>query len=149
MIFKFLLPVAVGMSIVLQGGLNRNSTSHMSLAFVVFINAIVFLTFSAGYWALTKFSVVSGNVSSSAGPFSNFQWWQILPGLFGFLIVFCTPLAIEHLGANSTFAVIICTQLLVSMIWDSLTQKTAPTMMSLIGVSIMMAGLAVLILGKK
>lgn len=149
MTFKFLLPVVVGMSIVLQGALNRNSLTYMSLASVVFLNAIIFLFFSAAFWILTKFNVFSGYPNTSMSLFANFHWWQVLPGCFGFLIVLSTPLAIKYLGANLAFAVIICTQLIVSMTWDSLTQKIVPTVTSLMGISIMIAGLAVLILGRK
>lgn len=149
MTFKFLLPVVVGMSIVLQGSLNRNALAYMSLASVVFLNAIIFLFFSAAFWILTKFNVFSGYPNTSMSLIENFHWWQILPGCFGFLIVLSTPLAIKYLGANLTFAVIICTQLVVSMIWDSLTQKIVPTVTSLMGISVMIAGLAVLIWGRK
>lgn len=149
MILKFFLPIIVGVSIVLQGTLNRNSATHIGLASAVFLNAVVFLFFSAGFWALIKFNIISGNAIASINPFTDFHWWQILPGCFGFLIVFLVPLAIEYLGANLTFAAIICTQLLVSMIWDFWAHKTTPTLMSLVGVAIMIAGLAVLMLGKK
>lgn len=146
---KFLLPIVAGLSIVLQGTLNRHSSNYIGLPSVILLNAMIFLFFSAGFWALYKFSGTGGNTDVFGNPFSNFQWWQILPGFFGFLIVFSTPLSIKYLGANSTFAVIICTQLIVSMVWDSYMQKVAPTIMSLVGVAVMVAGLFVLIMGKR
>ncbi|MGZ3774108.1 MAG: DMT family transporter [Pseudobdellovibrionaceae bacterium] len=148
MTYKFLLPVVAGLSIVLQGALNRNSSANSDLSSVVFVNAIVFLVFSVVVLALIKFNFINGT-ATPLNPFSNFQWWHVFPGFFGFLIVFSTPLAIEFLGANVTFAVIICTQLVVSMIWDSYVEKRTPTAMSLVGVSVMIVGLAVLMLGKN
>lgn len=147
MLFKFFLPVVVGMSIVLQGTLNRSSTFHLSLASMILLNSTVFFILSAGFWLLTKVNVLSGgNLPSDP---SNLQWWQFLPGIFGFVIVLCTPLAIKHLGANITFAIVICTQLFVSMVWDAMMSKHVPSTMSLAGVFIMIVGLGVLISGKN
>ncbi|MGZ3744351.1 MAG: DMT family transporter [Pseudobdellovibrionaceae bacterium] len=146
---KFFLPMIAGFSIVLQGALNRNSTTHMGLISVALLNAIIFLFFSLGIWLLIKLNIIMGSENAAVNPFTHLQWWQILPGILGYLIVCATPLAIEYLGANSTFAIIICTQLLVSLAWDAIYEKTAPTIMSIIGILIMMGGLAVLLSGKK
>ncbi|HEY8272496.1 MAG TPA: DMT family transporter [Pseudobdellovibrionaceae bacterium] len=146
---KFFLPIIAGISIVLQGTLNRNSTTYMGLTSAVLLNAIVFLFFSIGAWVLFKLNLIGGSANSSVNPLVHFQWWYILPGIFGCLIVFSTPLAIKFLGANSAFAIIICTQLVVSMLWDFTFEKTTPTAMSLTGVVIMIVGLFVLMAGKK
>lgn len=48
----------------------------------------------------------------------RFQWWHLLPGVAGFLIVLLTPLAIHHLGAAKVSIAIVCTQILLSVAWD-------------------------------
>lgn len=146
---KFFFPIIAGISIVLQGALNRNSTTHMGLASAVFLNALVFLFFSGIVWGLFKWNLISGNSQASVDSLADFQWWYILPGIFGCLIVFSTPLAIEYLGANSAFAIIICTQLLASLAWDFIFEKTTPTVLSLTGTLLMIVGLFVLLAGKK
>ncbi|MGZ3771043.1 MAG: DMT family transporter [Bdellovibrio sp.] len=149
MIFKYLLPVIVGLSIVFQGTLNRTSTGYIGLASAVLLNAIIFLVFATAYWLIGRFNFLSTSDMASINFASNFQWWQMLPGFLGFLIVFCTPIAIGYFGANLTYAIIICTQLLASMLWDSVLQKTLPSTMSLFGVVIMGVGLGFLLVGKR
>ncbi|WP_374074675.1 DMT family transporter [Bdellovibrio bacteriovorus] len=149
MTIKFLLPILAGFSIVLQGTLNRNSASQIGLVSAIFLNAMILLVFSGALWFLMKYEMIGGGATLSAKPFAGIEWWQFLPGICGFLIVFSTPLAIESLGANLTFAAIICTQLAVSMLWDCYTQKSLPSPMSLLGVGVMFVGLVLLMVGRK
>ncbi|WP_415063050.1 DMT family transporter [Bdellovibrio sp.] len=149
MIFKFLLPIVAGISIVLQGTLNRTSASQIGLVSAVFLNALVFLVFSGVFWLAMRFELIGGLTTMSAKPFIDLKWWQILPGVLGFFIVLLTPLAIEFLGANLTFAAIICTQLAVSMIWDSYMEKAPPSPLSLVGVGVMVVGLVLIVVSKK
>lgn len=146
---KFVFPVLAGASIVLQGALNRNSTNHLGLVSVVFLNALVFLCLSSIVWLLFKYNIIGNGFISAEHSFADLRWWQFLPGIFGFLIVFTTPLAIQYWGANSAFAIIICTQLVISLIWDSCVQRKMPAIFSLLGIIVMMGGLGLLILGNK
>lgn len=149
MIFKFIFPVLAGVSIVLQGTLNRQIAGQIGLVSAVFLNALVFLVFSGILWLLVRYELISGIPILSAKPLMGLSWWDVLPGLFGFLIVFSTPLAISFLGANLTFAMIICTQLAVSILWDSISNRQAPSVSTLVGVGVMLIGLAILSLGRK
>ncbi|WII73298.1 DMT family transporter [Bdellovibrio sp. 22V] len=149
MVIKFFLPIVAGLSIVLQGTLNRNSATQIGLVSAILLNAGILLVLAGALWLLMKFQIISGTPALSAKPFMDLRWWQLLPGLCGFLIVFATPMAIENFGANLTFSVIICTQLLVSLFWDSYAQKTPPSWMSLVGVAVMCVGLFILMSSKK
>lgn len=149
MIFKLILPIIAGFSIVLQGTLNRTSATQIGLVSAVFLNALVFLIFSGAFWLAIRFELVGGLSTMSAKTFMDLKWWQILPGVLGFLIVLLTPLSIEFLGANLTFAVIICTQLFVSMLWDSYMEKVSPSPLSLLGVGVMVVGLILIVAAKS
>lgn len=149
MVFKFLFPIIAGISIVLQGTLNRNLATQIGLASAVLLNALIFLLLSGTLWLLLKFEVIGGISGLSPKSIIGLKWWDFLPGLFGFLIVFSTPLAISYLGANLTFAAIICTQLTLSLVWDSFVNKSLPTLTSVGGVAIMIVGLIVLFSGRR
>lgn len=149
MIFKFIFPILAGLSIVFQGTLNRHIATQVGLVSAVFLNALVFLIFSGILWTLVRYGVLSGVPILSAKPFTGLGLIDLIPGIFGFLIVFCTPMAISYLGAPVTFATIICTQLLASMAIEYYTTKQVPNMSSLLGVIVMLLGLFLLMNGKK
>lgn len=149
MVLNLFLPILAGCSIVLQGVLNRNSSFHIGLVSAIFLNAIVFSVLSGILWIAFKYEYLPEFASLSAKSFTDLQWWQYLPGICGFVIVLCTPLAINFLGANLTFATVIITQLVFSMLWDSFSNKTVPSISNLAGVGIMIVGLIVLMSGKR
>lgn len=114
-----LLPLFLGIAGVLQGGLNRQMALKWGLASAVFVNAVVFfiaclalfLAAKAGAsWIASDFSI--------RGNLSQFKWWYLLPGLFGFAFVVGIPYAIPRIGALQVFLGIIAFQLIGSMLWD-------------------------------
>lgn len=149
MIFKFIFPILAGISIVLQGTLNRHIATQIGLVSAVFLNALIFLIFSGILWLLVRYELVGSIPFLSARSIEGLKWWDLLPGIFGFLIVFSTPLAISFLGANLTFAVIICTQLAVSVAWDSVVNKQVPPISTAVGVTVMLVGLLILSSGRE
>lgn len=140
-----ILPIMTGVSIVLQGGLNRASADQMGLLSAVLLNALVFLVLATTLWALARFGILSLPEQMGAGSFRSLQLWQLWPGLFGFLIVLLVPWSIMHLGAGLTFSLVIATQLIVSILWDSLRGHGLPGTGMWIGIALVLAG-AILIL---
>lgn len=149
MILKFLFPVLAGLSIVLQGTLNRQVSTQIGLASTVFVNGLVFLFFTGGLWFLIRYGFISGGSLFVAKPIETLGWLEILPGIFGCFIVYMTPLAITHLGPNLTFSIIICTQLAVSVVWESIEQKSVPNVATFAGVAVMLLGVFLLLNGRK
>lgn len=149
MTLKLLLPLLAGLSIVIQGTLNKTSANQLGIATALLLNSLILLIIAIGFWLLMKYSVLSGWGNTASLSFSELKWWQYLPGILGFVIILTTPLAIQHLGANLTFALIICTQLIISLLWDSLAQKSWPSFSSWMGIAIMMVGVLVLLSGKR
>ncbi len=149
MTLKLLLPLLAGISIVIQGTLNKTSANQLGIASALLLNSLILLVIAIGFWLLMKYSVLSGFGETSSLHFSDLKWWQYLPGILGFVIILSTPLAIQHLGANLTFALIICTQLIISLLWDSLAQKAWPNLISWLGIAVMVSGVLILLAGKK
>ena len=139
------MPIVTGFSIVLQGGLNRASASHIGLLSAVLLNAVIFVMFAGLLWFLARMGVLPLVGEMGAGSFKGLSLWQIWPGIFGFLIVLLTPWAIMHLGAGLTFALIIATQLLVSLAWDCLQNQAWPPISSWVGIALVLAGAVILL----
>lgn len=51
--------------------------------------------------------------------------YDVLPGIFGFLIITTLPWVLERQGATRVFIAIIAGQLVVSMLWDVLVEGSA------------------------
>lgn len=149
MILKFIFPVLAGLSIVLQGTLNRQVSAQIGLASTVFINGLVFLFFTGAIWFLIRYGFISGGSLFVAKPIETLGWLEILPGIFGCFIVYMTPLSITYLGPNLTFSIIICTQLAVSVLWESIEQKSVPNLATFAGVVVMLLGVFILLNGRK
>lgn len=140
MSFSILLPLIVGFSIVLQGTLNRAYSGNIGMGSAIFMNGVVFFVASIIYWYFNQTV--------------NFNWgqitlWHVLPGIFGFLIVLLTPLSIGAIGSTLTFALIIASQLILSLAIESLQNKALPSINVLGGVLLLMAGAIVIFTANK
>ena len=51
------------------------------------------------------------------------RWWYFIPGLCGFLIVFGIPYGIIRIGALLTITLMICTQIITSIFWDTFVEQ--------------------------
>ena len=146
---KYLIPILAGFSIVFQATLNRNSASQFGLVSAIFVNAVVFMILATIYWFAIRLQWINGSEILSAQKIDNLQWWQIIPGILGFLIVICTPMSIQFFGAAATFSIIVCTQMVLSLIWDSVQTKTVPSPISILAMSLIIIGVFILLKFKK
>lgn len=146
---KYLIPLLAGFSIVFQATLNRNSASQIGLVTAIFVNAAVFMVIATVYWLAMRAQWIQGNAILSAKEIELLHWWQVIPGILGFLIVICTPMSIQFFGAATTFSIIVCTQLVLSLIWDSVQSKTFPSVVSLFAMSLIIIGVFILLKFKK
>lgn len=135
-----LLPLIVGFSIVLQGTLNRAYSGNIGMGSAIFMNGVVFFVASMIYWYFNRMA--------------GFDWgqitfWHVLPGLFGFLIVLLTPLSIGAIGGTLTFALIIASQLILSLVIETLQTKAMPSMAVIVGVVLLIVGSVVIFTADK
>jgi bacterial/archaeal transporter family-2 protein len=122
MSFSFLL----GFIIVLQGGLNRQMAANKGLAAGLMINNIVAFVLGIILYIGAKYYP---QYIPSLFQFKNkqdpFQWWHLVPGVCGFLIISTAPWLISKIGASKTFITIVAGQLLMGLIWDSMVENIA------------------------
>lgn len=135
-----ILPILTGVSIVTQAFLNRSSSISLGLTTTVLINAIVFLAASAALWFSVKAGWIPLTGSLGAGVIKGLGYKNIIPGLCGLVIVIATPISLMHLGAATTFSLVIATQLLLSVALDVIAEGRALTWPLVAGATIMVLG---------
>ena len=139
--FYFLLPIAIGVSIVLQGTFNRDMALNYGLATTVLLNAAVFLVVSAGLSIWVKinpaFFPVFIQSRTSEAPFN---WLYLLPGIFGVMIVLGVPWSLEKIGPSNTFLFLIITQIVLSVSLEAYQLQTSPAVMKMTGAGLVILG---------
>lgn len=135
-----LLPMIVGASVVFQGTLNKSFIDNIGLPLAVLINGLVFFIPSVIYWLLNR---------NESFELSQLNWLQFIPGFFGFLIVWLTPMAINLIGPTVTFSFIIASQLILSLSVEYYMTKTPPTLMTMVGVVVLAVGAGIVLMAPK
>src|SRR4051794_11523469 len=111
-----ILPLALGVSVVLQGTINRQMALEYGLGSTVLLNAVVFFILSLGFYLSAKYTpAVVPEFWRMREPTNGFSWSYLLPGVFGFIIVTGLPWAIQNLGPSTTIILLIASQILLSV----------------------------------
>jgi uncharacterized membrane protein YdcZ (DUF606 family) len=130
--WPYLVAISAGISTVFQGGLNRAVAEKTSLSFSVFWNTLVFCFAAAIFFAVDQMRSTT-EFRLAQWP-SKFEWWSLLPGLLGLVIVAGIPLSLGKIGATRVFIIIVLTQLIVALAWDSYIQGTLPDLKQIAGI---------------
>ncbi len=113
------LTIAIGLSSVIQAGLNRQMGTSWGLPSTVLLNAIMFLLAALIYYGLARLSIVEFPLAlSEKYGFQHWQWWYFLPGLLGFAFVIGVPFSIAKIGALQVFVGLVLAQMLGGLVWD-------------------------------
>ncbi len=129
----FLIPLLIGLVSVFQATLNRQVAREWGLAPAAVLNMVVALCIALVF---VGYSLTRG---AGAGIFrihlelGLFRWWWLLPGLFGCVIVFGLPWAVEKLGALPVFVVLVGAQMCASAGWDRWVEGVPLTTPRVIG----------------
>ncbi|MFZ3231544.1 MAG: DMT family transporter [Pseudobdellovibrio sp.] len=134
------LPFITGVSIIMQAGLNRQTSMQIGLLSAVLLNSFIFFSMSLFIWILVRKEWIQVPAAFQIKDFSMIQPWYLIPGILGFFIVLCMPLALRSMPAALAFGVSISTQLIVSVIWDYFTMGVLPTLQKIIGILFLFVG---------
>lgn len=127
------LPALLGVVVVLQAGLNKKISAVWGISGAVLLNALVFLVIATvAYFFVPN---MKGHIE-----LKSFNWWYLVPGALGCLLVFGGPMAIMRWGAVHTFILIISAQLLASLIWDSQIEGLPVSTMRIAGIALAWIG---------
>lgn len=140
-----LLPMALGALAVLQGGLNRHIGGAWGLSpAVVWNNVVIFVAGLAFLgWAKFKPDSMPAMMQIKDNAFTNFSWWYVLPGLFGFCLVAFIPYSMARIGAAQTFVGLVVAQMVVALVWDATTGASPVTTARLVGTALAAVGVFV------
>lgn len=122
-----LLPIVLGIFSVLQAGINEKILPSLGVTLTVLLNSAVLMTTSVFVWYFarqTMHASPSDLIDTNGG--AAFSWWYIIPGIFGYFLVAGLPISIQKIGANSTFLVLVITQLGISLLWECIDEKRTP-----------------------
>jgi transporter family-2 protein len=143
MVWSLLLPAALGVSIVLQSGLNRLMARGWGLGPVTLFNSLILCMVSFVLWIAARGA--HGWIPAmfrDRGGFSEFGWWYWIPGVLGFFAVAGVPLAISRIGALQTFVILIGAQLAGSIVWDWIAEGKTVTWIRVAGAVLAFVGAA-------
>lgn len=118
----FLIAIFVGAITVVQSVLNQKISVHIGMTSTVLLNAIVLLAVSALAFLVARTWFPASAFVSTHLP-SVQQWWWIIPGITGFLIVAGFPMAVASIGAAKTFVLAVSAQIVLSAVWDIISQR--------------------------
>lgn len=132
--WTFLIPIAVGISGILQGGFNRNMSNNMSLTSALLIGNVLVLLYSLIlYVGVYKFPDSFPEMFRLRDSLPNFKWWYIIPSICGFIIISGIPLGISKIGAVKVTVLIVVAQMITSIIWDLSVEKLPVNTMKALG----------------
>ena len=109
---------------VLQAGMNRIIAGHLGFTASLFLNGCVFLLLGLLFLLLVwwKPTIVSESFHLK-WVFEEAKWWWILPGILGFVLVLGLAFSVSRIGAAQTFVISIAAQIVISIVWDMLSDS--------------------------
>lgn len=121
----YLIPIAIGIAGILQGGVNRNMSNDIGLAHSILIGNIIIVFYSLALYIWVQKSPESfPSFIRVKESLMSFKWWYVFPSIFGFIIVAGIPYGIYKLGAVKVTVVIVAAQMLSSILWDIFIEKS-------------------------
>jgi len=119
----FFLPILLGALAVLQGGLNRLISSQHGLSVAAFSNAIVIILSGSLFFGVVKYyPQFFPEFFHPSTENYKFQWWYVLPGIFGMMLVIAMPWFISKFGSAQLFIGMLAGQLIGGMLWDMVVE---------------------------
>ncbi|MDC1174520.1 DMT family transporter [Bacteriovoracaceae bacterium] len=139
-----LIPMLIGAIGILQGSINRQMSNEVGLSTALVFGNVITLVISIVFYYLVYIS--PNSYPSFFLPRSitnNFQWWYLLPGLFGFVIITALPYAIFKLGAVQVTLFLITAQIVTSCFWDVIVEKITVSPNKIIGIILAIMSVAI------
>lgn len=145
MVLVALLAGAFG---VLQNTLNKQFATSLGLAWTILINGIVLCVCGVAFFFALRFAPAESlpEIFRPLPGARGLRAYDVLPGIFGFLIIASLPWVIERQGATRVFIAIIAAQLITSMFWDLLVEGSAVSGWRAAGAGLALAGALVAVL---
>jgi len=133
------LALVAGVAVAFQGATNQGLLKSAGIGPALIVNTVIVLIGATGLWLATGAKTTFFPASAS--------WTLYLGGVFGFIIIAAAVLVFPRLGAAYAVALMVCGQCLAAMIIDHYglmgMEKSPATLQRLIGVALVVGGVAV------
>jgi uncharacterized membrane protein YdcZ (DUF606 family) len=138
--FLPLLSLLLGSLVIFQPAINRLVADAKGLSFAALLNASVILITASLFFLVI--SLMPERFPKHLRFISHgvWNWWFLLPGLIGFVLVLLTPVMIKNLGAFPTVSLMMLGQVSTSIIWDSYAEGIPFNMTRCFGVLLVLSG---------
>jgi len=139
--WMMVVPLVVGASTVLQGGLNAWVSERWGLAATVVFNNAVILALSVGLWAAVWASPGwFPTFFADRGAWTDVRWWWLVPAIGGLIIVGGIPWAFARLSAVQVLVGIVGAQMVCGLLWDALVMQQPVPWMRIAGAALTLGG---------
>ena len=124
-----------------QAGMNKVVADSLGFTASLLFNGVFFLVFN-----LIFFIYVYVKPQTLPEEFaikwalSDFQWWWVIPGLMGFLLVMGLAVSVGRIGAVQTIVISIAAQVFASIAWDMYAGDSNLSTMRLVGAGVTLVG---------
>lgn len=135
--WTFLIPLAVGISGILQGGINRNMSNTLGLTQSLLLGNLFVLFYSIVlYFMVQKAPESFPDFFRLKTGLLEFKWWYLIPSICGFIIITGIPFGIFKLGAVKVTVLIVVAQMVTSILWDVFVEKLPVNTMKMAGLGL-------------
>lgn len=141
---ELLVPLVLGVAAVLQATLNKEIAAHAGLSVAAALNLLIATALALAFAAFCAQRRAPDGLLRWPQDGVAFQWWWLVPGIAGFLIVLGLPWSVQRLGALSTFVLLVGAQMLASGLWDRFAAGIPFTAPRVVGAVCTVAGIALL-----
>ena len=139
------LLVAAGAALVIQNTLMVRMSETVSTTLIILVT-----NSAVGLVALMIMLVSRNGFSGFVEVITQFRAWSVLPGLLGSFFVFASIIGYQRLGAASTIAILIASQLVFGLAADMIKANSPPqnTIIAIAGAVLLIIG-AVLVVFRR
>lgn len=113
--------VAAGIGLVVQNTLMvRITQSSSTILIAMLLNSLV------GIVLFVSILLMKNGVGGFSELASTIRWWTLIPGLLGSFFVFASISGYQYVGAATTIAVLVASQLIGGLVMDVLKSQGIP-----------------------
>jgi transporter family-2 protein len=112
MLFFWILAIVLGVAVCLQGAANGQLAGRAGLPLTLSINSGLVFAGALAWYCIARFA--TGSVAERAPA----PWTYYTGGVFGLLIISCAAVAYPRLGAGTTTALAVASQVVTALLLD-------------------------------
>lgn len=139
----FPLLAAAGGALVMQNLLMVRITESVSTVVITLV-----INSAMGLVLLLGTLLVRNGLAGIHETLQTIRPWVILPGLLGSFFVFAGIVGYQTVGAAVTITVLVSSQLIAGMLLDACKTQAAPSLLSVLGVVLLIVGVTLILRGR-